>query len=164
MSDILNDKIRRVREMRYEFESQDLSELSEGLSESSEFKELCLSIAEEAVEREVQADAIEARIKEMTERKNRLLRTSDTLRAIVLQCMEIRGEKTITSPTLTLSVATRKPTVIITDEALLPSKFFIPQPPKVDKKAVNDAVLNDGEIIEGATLNNGSVNLTIRRK
>ena len=104
------------------------------------------------------------RIAELTERKGRLSRTADNLRNIVLQSMEIRGEKTVASPTLTLSVSRRGGDVVITDEALIPSRFFKPQPPVLDKKALKEAVLSDGEIIEGTSVGNGSISLTIRRK
>jgi hypothetical protein len=78
--------------------------------------------------------------------------------------MDSRGEKLISSPEMTLSMSTRGPDIVVTDEASVPSRFFTPQPPKLDKKALKDAVLTDGEVIEGVTLGNGKISLTIRRK
>ncbi len=65
---------------------------------------------------------------------------------------------------MTLSVSKRAGDLVITDEALLPSRFFKPQPPVLDKKALKDAVIGDGEVIDGASIGNGSISLTIRRK
>jgi hypothetical protein len=76
----------------------------------------------------------------------------------------VRGEPTIKSPALTLSVSRRSGDLVVTDEALVPSRFFKPQPPVLDKKALKEAVVSDGEIIDGATIGNGSISLTIRRK
>ena len=160
----IRKKIELLRKMRYEAEQEDVFSLSDDLSADDDFKGLCLELAEEAIERELQSDAVAERIKELTERKGRLIRTADSLRNIILQCMETRGENTIQSPTVTLSVSKIKPDVVVTDEAALPSRFFIPQPPKLDKKALKEAVLNDGEVIDGASIGNGKISLTIRRK
>ena len=160
----VHECLKRLRESRYCVEPEDLDGLSDGLSDASDFQSLCLEIAEAAIEHELQAKAVAERIAELTERKGRLSRTSDNLRNVVLQSMEIRGEKTIASPTLTLSVSRRGGDVVITDEALIPSRFFKPQPPVLDKKTLKEAVLSDGEIIEGTAIGNGSISLMIRRK
>ena len=156
--------ITRLRQTRYSIEPEDCESLSGELEKSSNFEELCLEIAESAVEHELQAKAVAERINEMSERKSRLLRTSETLRSILLQSMQIRNVSTIKSPVLTLSVSNRKGEVIVTDESMLPSRFFKPQPPKLDKAALKEAVITDGEVIEGAAIGNGSIGLTIRRK
>ena len=160
----IRSKLGRLKKIRYETDSADLADISDELASSNEFKELCLALAEEAVERELQAEAIDQRVKELAERKARILRSAETLRDIVLQCMEIRGEKTIPSPTLTLSASQIKPGIVVIDESAIPSRFFTPQPPKLDKAALKEAVLMDGEVFDGVTIGNGKSALTIRRK
>lgn len=160
----LHDTLKKLKAIRYSVEDADLEALSEGLTQSTDFESACLDIAEAAVEHELQAKAVADRIAELGERKARLLKTADSLRAIVLQSMEIRTVPTIKSPTLTLSVTRRSGDLVITDESLLPSRFFKPQPPVLDKKALKEAVVTDGEVIDGAAIGNGSISLTIRRK
>jgi hypothetical protein len=160
----IREIIKRVRELRYAVESEEFDGLSDDLAWADDFRALCLEIAQETVERESQAEAIESQIKDLQARKQRIERGAETLRNIVLQCMDIRGEKNITSPALTLSVSSRAPDVVIADESLIPSRFFTPQPPKLDRKALKEAVLTDGEVIDGATVGNGKISLTIRRK
>lgn len=162
--DDIRGRIHRLRKMRYETENADVADLSDELTRADDFRDLCLALAEEAVEREHQADAIEGRIKELAERKARVLRSAETMRDVVLQCMEVRGERKIQSPTLTLSASQTKPGIVVTDEALIPSRFFTPQPPKLDKAALKDAVLNDGEVIDVIAVGNGKPSLSIRRK
>ena len=157
-------KIGRLKRIRYETESADVADLSDELVKADDFRDLCLALAEEAVERELQAEAIDQRMKELAERKARFLRSAETLRNMVLQCMEIRGEKAIPSPTLTLSASQIKPGIVVTDESAIPSRFFTPQPPKLDKAALKEAVLTDGEVIDGVAIGNGKSSLTIRRK
>ncbi|WP_238603036.1 siphovirus Gp157 family protein, partial [Fimbriiglobus ruber] len=145
-------------------ESEDFGDMSDGLTGAEDFRPLCLELAEEAVEREALAEAIEVRIKDLQVRKQRYLAGAEMLRTLILQCMDTRGEKAISSPELTLGITTRSPDVVVTDEAAVPSRFFTPQPPKLDKKALKDAVLTDGEVIDGVSLGNGKISLTIRRK
>ena len=64
-------------------------------------------------------------------------------------------------PTATLSIKAVPAKAEITDEALLPSKFFKAQDPKLDKKAVLDA-LKAKEDVPGAVLSNGGETLSIR--
>jgi hypothetical protein len=68
-------------------------------------------------------------------------------------------------PTATISIAKRKPGVVIDNEAAIPSRFFVQPPappPKIDKKALAEALAAGG--VEGAHLDNGSISLTVRRK
>jgi Siphovirus Gp157 len=156
--------LKRLKKIQYEIQPEDCDGLSESLLQESDIEPLCLEIAEAAIEHELHAKAVAERISELTERKGRLLRTSETLRNLVLQAMDIRGKQTIKSPIVTLSIAKRAGDLVITDESLLPSRFFKPQPLVLDKKALKDAVVSDGEIIEGTAIGNGSISLTIRRK
>lgn len=160
----IREKIRRLRDLRYALESDEFADLSDSLTEAEDFKGLCLELADEAAERESQAEAVESRIKDLQARKQRLAQGAETLRNIILQCMVTRGESAISSPVSTLSVSSRSPDIVITDESVIPSRFFIPQTPKLDKKALREAVVNDGEVIDGVTIGNGKISLTIRRK
>ena len=57
-------------------------------------------------------------------------------------------------PQATISLRAVPPKAEITDEALVPSKFWKAQDPKLDKKAVLDA-LKGKEDVPGASLSNG---------
>ena len=156
--------LQRLKEIRYSADSEEFSGLSAELESSTEFTELCLLLAEEAVMRENEAIAIDERIKELSTRKGRILIGAENLRNVILQGMDIRGQSTIASPTLTLSRNELKPDIVIIDEASIPSEYFLPQPPKLDKKALKEAVLKDGLMLDGVTMGNGKISLTIRRK
>lgn len=71
-------------------------------------------------------------------------------------------------PTATLTLSTRAPGLIVTDEADIPAKYWVEQPrpaPKLDKKALTaDLREENAAPIPGATLDNGSFSLTVRRK
>ena len=159
-----HDALRKLKEVRYSIEPEDCEALSEGLTQATNFEQACLDVAEAAIEHELQAKAVADRIAELSERKARLLKTADNLRAIILQSMEIRSIPAIKSPHVTLSVTRRSGDLVVTDESLIPSRFFKPQPPVLDKKSLKEAVVTDGEVIDGAAIGNSSISLTIRRK
>lgn len=100
----------------------------------------------------------EARLKATKDRKGRI-------RAAMEQAMVITDQMSLRLTTATLSLSRRAPGVVITNEADIPSNFWIEQErpaPKLDKKALA-AALKDGAVA-GASLDNGSINLTVRRK
>jgi hypothetical protein len=68
--------------------------------------------------------------------------------------MEVSGIDKVKRPTLTVSIQNNPPSVEIADESLIPSDYMLPQPSKIDKKAILTA-LKDGLIIEGCSMKQG---------
>jgi hypothetical protein len=65
-------------------------------------------------------------------------------------------------PQATLSIRRVPASLHIVSESLIPERFWVPQPPKLDKKDLA-AALKAGQDIPGAALDNGSTTLAIRR-
>lgn len=111
-------------------------------------------------------EAVEAGCKEkagqFTERARRAANRRDRIKAAIEQAMVRTDQKTLRLAAATLSLRDVKPAVIIEDEAAIPSQFWKPQPPKLDKKALNEAA-KEGEI-PGVGMSNGSVTISIRRQ
>ncbi len=85
--------------------------------------------------------------------------------ALVERAMLDTEQTTLRLPTATLSLSKRAPGLVISNEAEIPARFWVEQErpaPKLDKKALKEAL--QSETIPGATLDNGSVSLTVRRK
>jgi hypothetical protein len=90
----------------------------------------------------------------------------DRIKALIEQAMLATDQKSMRLPGATLTLAARQPALVVTSEADIPVRFWIEQErpaPKLDKKALS-AALKDKEQIPGATLDNGSVSLSVRRK
>lgn len=75
--------------------------------------------------------------------------------------MEIGELSSLESDLATVSLRRVPASATITEEADVPTKYWKPQPPKLDKKAVLDA-LKDKQDVPGATLNNGGQTVAIR--
>jgi hypothetical protein len=95
-------------------------------------------------------------------RAERIKQRRENMRTAIAVALEMAHEKKIETAfgTVTLRAASR--VAIVTEESEIPSQFWKPQPPKLDKSAVTKA-LKDGQSIPGATLSNGGNSITIRR-
>lgn len=100
-------------------------------------------------------------IKAIKERKDRIEKRIAMRRVAVQTGMESAGIKTLETAVATLSLKAVPPSVLILDEAAIPSEFWEPQDPKLSKRAVLDA-LKAGEDVPGAQLSNGGTTLQFR--
>lgn len=129
----------------------------------TDLAEACCAVLEETFEDETMLDGLKATIDLLQARKSRVERSIETRRGIILMAMEKAGLQTIKSPLATLTVRDTPPKAVIGDEALIPSKFWKPADPKLDRAAVVEA-LKGGEVVPGAQMSNGGVSLSIRVK
>jgi hypothetical protein len=65
--------------------------------------------------------------------------------------MEVAGLNKVKRPTITISIQANPPSVEVMDESLIPSTYMVPQPSKIDKRAILTA-LKEGEFIPGASI------------
>lgn len=107
------------------------------------------------------SDAIKAQADKLKARRDRLDNQADLLRAAIANAMQTAEVDRLELPAATLTIKATAPKAVITDEAAIPSRFFVPQDPKLSLKAVGDA-LKAGEQVPGATLSNGGSTLQIR--
>lgn len=112
------------------------------------------------------AEGTKAAIGDLKARQKRFEDRANYDRTIIEQAMALAELKTLQRPVATLSMADRKPSLVITTEADIPAKYWNPGDPTLDRKALaaDLASLGDGENIPGATLSNGAPTLSIRTK
>lgn len=119
-----------------------------------------------AVDRIAENDTLIAAIKDRADalaaRRRRIETQSDTLRTAVCVAMEVATLKRLVLGEATITLKATPASALVTDEAAIPAKFWKPQEPKLDKRAVLDA-LKAKEAVPGATLSNGGSTVQIRR-
>ena len=124
-----------------------------------------LDIAEYILKRiamlEVLMAGIDEHARKLADRKKRLKAQHENLRTALGVAMGDAGLKKIEASIGTVSLRGVSPSVIVTEEADLPSRFLKTEV-KIDRAALTQA-LKDGEDIPGATLSNGSQTITISR-
>ncbi|WP_457586174.1 siphovirus Gp157 family protein [Ensifer canadensis] len=116
---------------------------------------------------EVQTIGLSAKIEAFEGRKKTIGARADRLRALIEQAMLATDQDKLKLPTATLSLTKRAPGLVVINEADIPVEFWIEQErpaPKLDKKALTAALREENAAIPGATLDNGSFSLSVRRK
>ena len=109
------------------------------------------------------AEALTARLGAMKLRLARLEATAQKKRQVAVAAMEEAGLEKIREPDFTASLRTVPGGLIVTDGQLIPEWFWIPQPAKLDRRGVLDAI-KAGTVISGAELENSRVTISIRTK
>lgn len=110
---------------------------------------------------EIIATGCKAKAEEIGKRRSRAEGRAERVRAMIERALLVAEIPTVTLPTATISVKRLPPRLIVDDESAIPAEFWIAQPPKLDKSALN-AAAKDREI-PGTATTNGSVSLQIRR-
>lgn len=105
-------------------------------------------------------EALKKIIDEMKERQVRLETRADDKRSFALKVMQEAGLPRVEAPDFTASLSATQPSVKIIDEKLIPEKFLEPQPPKLKKAEIKEALKNGQEVL-GAILSNGGQTLKV---
>jgi hypothetical protein len=107
--------------------------------------------------------ALDMRIAEMQQRSLRFEQRAEKKRACITLVMEQADVKKLAQPDFTASLRSVPPAVVVTDETQIPTDFWKPQPPKLDRQGLAGA-LKAGVIVAGAILGNPQVTVSVRRK
>lgn len=151
----------RLRQALAEYDDPQL--ILDAIEGETNLAEACVLVLEETHEDEALLEGLKAKIDELQVRKGRMEKSIETRRNIILMAMEKAGLQTIKSPLGTMSVKPVPPKAEVIDEALIPSKFWKPVDPRLDRAALA-AALKAGEQVPGASLGNGGITLSIRTK
>ena len=103
------------------------------------------------------------RLDDIKERSSRLEQRAAKKRQWALEAMSEAGLKKLEQADFTASVRRGVPSLIVEAESEIPSEFWTPQPPKLARQAVLQA-LKQGAEVPGAYLSNARPNLSVRTK
>jgi hypothetical protein len=151
---------RRLVEADPEIDETTLLDTLEGATNLSE---AIGQVVRSVLDDEAFAQGLKNRIHDMRERLSRIESTSAKKRHVALAVMEESGIEKIVEPDFTVSLRISPPAVVITSETDIPERYWLPQPPKLDRRGILDS-LKMGTRVAGAELANSRVNLSIRTK
>jgi hypothetical protein len=137
--------------------------LFDTLEGATNLHEAIAAVIRSALEDEAMAKALRSRIEDMRQRLSRIESTAEAKREAALNAMERADMIKLTAPDFTVSVRINPPSLVITSEAEIPHEFWLPQPPKLNKRGLLDAI-NGGWALPGAVLSNSKISLAIRTK
>ena len=109
------------------------------------------------------SSALRSRISDMQERLSRIEHRADKAKDIVVDVMERAGIKKVSEADFTVSLRATSPSLIVSDEAVIPEEYWKPQAPKLDRQGLIGA-MKAGAIVSGAMLGNGGVTISVRTR
>ena len=109
------------------------------------------------------ATGLKGRIAEMQDRLDRLQECAAKRRQIAKDVMVELDIKKITAPDFTVSIRSGMPALLVLDEAAVPSIYWQPRDPRLDRQGLlND--LKEGADIKGVSLSNPEPVLSVRTR
>jgi hypothetical protein len=150
----------RVRAEDSQIDEQTLADTVEGLTD---LHEMVGAIIRAALADEALATGLKSRVAEMEERQSRLQDRAAKRRQIAKDVMVELEIKKITAPDFTISIRPGMPALLVLDEAVVPSIYWQPSAPRLDRQGLLSE-LKGGVKIEGVALSNPEPVLSVRTR
>ena len=123
----------RIRTQDPDLDEQTLTDTVEGLTD---LHEILAAIVRAALADEALATGLKGRIAEMQERLERLQERAAKRRQIVKDTMVELDLKKLTAPDFSASVRPGMPALLVIDEAAVPSIYWEPREPRLDRQGL----------------------------
>jgi Siphovirus Gp157 len=150
----------RIRAEDPRIDEQTLADTVEGLTD---LHEILTAIIRAALTDQALAIGLESRIAEMQTRLGRLQDRAAKRRQIAKDVMIELDLKKITAPDFTVSIRPGTPSLLVLDEAAVPSIYWQPSAPRLNRQGLLSE-LKDGADIKGVALSNPEPVLSVRTR
>ena len=150
----------RIRTEDPQIDEQTLADTVEGLTD---VHEILAALVRAALADEALANGLKGRIAEMQDRLERLQDCAAKRRQIAKEVMIELEIKKITAPDFTASIRPGMPSLLVLDEAAVPSVYWQPVAPKLKRQELLSE-LKQGTEITGVILSNPEPLLSVRTR
>ena len=150
----------RIRTEDPQIDEQTLADTVEGLTD---LHQIVIAIIRSALADEALVTGLKGRIADMQERLDRLQDRASKRRQIAKDVMVELDLKKITAPDFTVSIRPGTPALLVLDEAAVPSIYWEPREPRLNRQELLSE-LKEGAEIEGVALSNPEPVLSVRTK
>ena len=148
----------RIRAEDPQIDEQTLADTVEGLTD---LHEIIAAIIRSALADEALATGLKSRIADMQERLDRLQDRASKRRQVAKDVMIDLDLKKITAADFSVSIRAGLPSLMVIDEAAVPSIYWQPSAPRLKRQELLSE-LKDGSEIEGVALSNPEPVLSVR--
>ena len=121
------------------------------------------AIVRSALVDEALQTGLRTRLEEMRARLGRIAERGLKKRQLALEAMNEVGLKKLEQPDFTASARSGSPALVVTSEQVIPSDYWVPQSPKLDRQGLTSD-LKRGKVVPGACLGNANPVLMVRTK
>jgi len=150
----------RLRAEEPQIDEQTLADTVEGLTD---LHEILTAVIRAALADQALATGIEGRIAEMQARRDRLQDRAAKRRQIAKDVMVELDLKKLAAPDFTASIRPGTPALMVIDEAAVPSIYWEPREPRLNRQGLATD-LKQGAEIAGVALSNPEPVLSVRTK
>ena len=148
----------RIRAEDPQIDEQTLADTVEGLTD---LHEIITAIIRSVLTDEALATGLKGRIADMQERLDRLQDRASKRRQVAKDVMIDLDLKKITAPDFSVSIRAGLHSLMVIDEAAVPSIYWQPSAPRLKRQELLSE-LKDGAAIEGVALSNPEPVLSVR--
>jgi hypothetical protein len=150
----------RIKAQDPQIDEQTLADTVEGLTD---VHDIVAAIVRAALADEALATGLKTRIADMQDRLARLQDCAVRRRQIARDVMVELDIKKITAPDFTASVRPGMPALLVLDEAAVPSIYWQPVPPRLNRLGLLNE-LKEGADIKGVALSDPEAVLSVRTR
>ncbi len=150
----------RIQAQDPQIDDQTLADTVEGLTD---LHEIVQAIIRSALADEALATGLKGRIAEMEDRLNRLQDRASKRRQIAKDVMVELDLKKLSAPDFTASIRPGTPALMVIDEAAVPSIYWEPREPRLNRQGLV-ADLKQGAEVTGVALSNPEPVLSVRTR
>ena len=150
----------RLRAEDSQIDDQTLADTVEGLTD---LHEILTAIIRAALADQALASGLEGRIGEMQARRDRFQDRATKRRQIAKDVMVELDLKKLAAPDFTASIRPGMPALMVIDEAAVPSIYWLPREPRLNRQGLSND-LKQGAEITGVALSNPEPVLSVRTK
>mgnify|MGYP003700484641 CR=1 FL=1 len=137
--------------------------LTDTLEGITDLHEMIAAVIRSALVDEALQAGLRTRLDEMRTRLSRLAERGAKKRELALEAMCEVGLKKLQQPDFTASARSGPPGLVVTAEETIPTDFWVPQPPKLDRQGLLGS-LKRGQAVPGVELSNPKPCLSVRTK
>ena len=145
------------------FPNEDSETLRDTLEGMTNLTDMLAALIRSSLDDKALVTALKQRMADMKERCDRFETRAQKKRDLVWSTMERADIKKIAVADLTVGLRASQSNLVVTDETIIPEKFWVQQKPKLDTRMLCSALIA-GESLSGATLTNAPPTLSVRTK
>lgn len=150
----------KIRAQDPDLDEQTLADTVEGLTD---LHEIVVAIIRAALQDESLVAALRCRVADMQDRLNRLQDRASKRRQIARDVMVELDLKKITAPDFTISIRPGTPSLTVINEEAVPSIYWTPSEPRLNRQRLAYELKNGAEI-QGVALSNPEPVLSVRTR
>jgi hypothetical protein len=148
----------QLKALYADIDDETLNDTLEGISD---LPDLIKAIVRSSLDDEALVGALKQRVDDMQARLSRLKDRFDRKRELAAWAMTGAEITKIQTEDFTLSLRQGPPRLDVLDQEKVPSEYFMPQPPRLDRAGLTSA-LKRGDVIPGTVLLAGEPHIAVR--